>query len=236
MFDFFVFGIFPVFIGRYLEMVAKLKFEEKPDYEKFRSLCRQGLKEAEAPFSLTMNLKTKTVVNRKSKIVARGSHVLQKSLIGEWPLLFSDGCMRHSMISFSVWPGKRQSFPQMPVAAIQISIPPPAKESQRNSQNLFVQTIFEFLDDSVSNLTPTMKATLINKPKQRLYLLTCVVEMNLPLHPLQRKSKTDKLFPITAIHRIYTWCRLLNRINRYSRWNDTTVIHLIASQGGRSIV
>ena len=49
MFDFFVFGIFSVFIGRYLEMVAKLKFEEKPDYEKFRSLCRQGLKEAGYP-------------------------------------------------------------------------------------------------------------------------------------------------------------------------------------------
>ena len=28
-----------------MEMVAKLKFEEKPDYDKFRTLLKQGLKE-----------------------------------------------------------------------------------------------------------------------------------------------------------------------------------------------
>lgn len=34
------------FISRFLEAVAKLKFEEKPDYDKFRSILRQGLKDA----------------------------------------------------------------------------------------------------------------------------------------------------------------------------------------------
>jgi len=32
-------------IKRFMEMVAKLKFEEKPDYDKFRALLKQGLKE-----------------------------------------------------------------------------------------------------------------------------------------------------------------------------------------------
>lgn len=32
-------------IKRFMEMVAKLKFEEKPDYDKFRTLLKQSLKE-----------------------------------------------------------------------------------------------------------------------------------------------------------------------------------------------
>ena len=33
-------------VARFLDAVARLKFDEKPDYDKFRALCRQGLKEA----------------------------------------------------------------------------------------------------------------------------------------------------------------------------------------------
>jgi len=35
----------PAVMKRFMEMVAKLKFEEKPDYDKFRTLLKQGLKE-----------------------------------------------------------------------------------------------------------------------------------------------------------------------------------------------
>lgn len=36
-------------MGKFLEMVANLKFDEKPNYDKFRQLLRQGLKEGGFP-------------------------------------------------------------------------------------------------------------------------------------------------------------------------------------------
>jgi len=35
----------PAVIVRFMEMVAALKFEERPDYDKFRQVLRQGLKD-----------------------------------------------------------------------------------------------------------------------------------------------------------------------------------------------
>lgn len=39
----------PAVMGKFLEMVAQLKFDEKPNYDKFRQLLRQGLKDGGFP-------------------------------------------------------------------------------------------------------------------------------------------------------------------------------------------
>ena len=79
---------------KFLEMVAHLKFEEKPNYDKFRQLLRQGLKEGGFPDdgalvfpSMNKNANVTLTKERKILTMATGRelskwHLIQMPTLG----------------------------------------------------------------------------------------------------------------------------------------------------------